>query len=336
MNRFQKVSSTFGQRWLGVAAVALAVAAAGAIPGSAQAELAPPTSISSCTTITKSGFYRVTKNLTAASNKDCIDVSASNVTLDLHQFTISGKNVIGGSGATGVNILSGKQFVVLEGANSFINGFDIGVQDQGNYATIEDLNTVNNFTTGIWLNGVSYSQLSNFSTYRGDPSFPAEDQAYGIRVTLSYSAAIAVGISENNEIYGVWIDRSNATRVNNVFSENNVDVSIYLGCASDSYNPLVGSSCPMSKTYGGNSIFDNTTDNDDPLAIGGPHTDYGIGVDKTESLDQIFQNESLDNGIYDISAAGETSGTFCKNNNYFLNNSVSTPGTVSPSCVGFK
>jgi hypothetical protein len=335
MNRFRKELSKSGRRWMGVAALALGMAAAGAIP--AQAAPTPFTPIGSCSTkpfvISKAGFYRVTATLTAAMDKDCIDVKASNVVLDLHGFQLIGNTHIA-SGASGVDISSSSQFVVLEGANSFIGAFDIGIQDQGSYATIEDLNGVNNYTTGIWLNGPSYSQLSNTDEYSANiPGQGAIPQLYGVRVTLAYSAAVAVGIIQNNSIYGLWLDRSNATRVNNIFSENNNNASIYLGCADDGYISL-GTACPMSKTYGGNLIFDDTTDNDDPLGIGGGPTQYGIAVDESETGDRIFQNESLGNNAAakgDINAADDPN---CTHNLYFLNNSPSNPGFVNPACVG--
>ncbi len=339
MNKFHNEPWS-GRRWMGVAALV-----AGLVVGAGSAQ-AQPTLISSCSTkpysITSSGFYRVSADLTAAANKDCIDVNASSVVLDLHGHTITGNADVLGGGASGVNILSGNQFVVVEGADNFIGDFDVGIQDQGNYATIEDINTVNNRTTGVWVNGgskgVSYSQITNTDSYTTDAAgFPAfAPQMYGFRVTNSYSSGVGDGVLEANYIYGLWIQQSNATRVWNLFSENNEDeTSIYLGCSSNGYNPL-GTSCTGSKTYGSNVVYDDVTDNNDPLGLGAGASQFGIAIDKSERGDSIFQNSSHDNsptagGGGDINAAGDPT---CKNNLYFLNNQEPPGlGHASPSCV---
>jgi hypothetical protein len=339
MNRFHNESSTSGRRWLTAFVAGIAVAGAGtALAQPSQ----PPTLINSCSsgpyTITQSGFYRVNADLTAKSNQDCIDIEASTVALDLHGHLISGSptGIVSGSG---VNIIPTKknpaQFVVVEGANSFIVNFDVGIQDQGNYATVEDVNTVNNVTTGVWLNGVSYSQVTNTDAYATSDEPHFNPQQYGFQVTSSYSTGVGDGVLEANEVYGLWIQKSNSTRVWNLFSENNGNASIYLGCTSNGYNPLAETGGCSAGQYGGNLIYDDVTDNDDPLMIGDlASTDYGIAVDRSEEGDEIFQNSSHDNNAAkkgDINAAGDPN---CKNNLYFLNNQEPPGlGNVSPACV---
>jgi hypothetical protein len=318
-----------GRRWLGLAALVVALAAGA---GVAQAQ----TKISSCSsgpfTISSGGFYRVTANLTAAMNKDCIDIKASNVVLDLHGFTITGNAAVLGGGASGVNVLPGNNFAVIEGADNFIQAFDVGIQDQGSYATIEDINTVNNRTSGVWLNDPSYSQVTNTDSFVANPG--AISQKYGIRVTSAFSAGVGDGVLEANAIYGLWIEKSTQTRVWNVFSENNVQTSIYLGCSSNGYI-AVGTSCPSNKTYGDNIIYDDVTDNSDPLGLGAGATAFGLAIDKSELGDSIFQNVSHDN--LEVGGDINTPTSFdpnCTKNLYFLNNQEPPgPGSVSPACV---
>jgi hypothetical protein len=303
------------------------LAAAGAIPGSALAG----GTISSCSSgpvkANSSGRWRVTANLTAAFDEDCIDVTASNVVVDVHNFTITGNGVVG-SGVSGINILSGKTFVFVEGANGTIQGFDVGLQDQGNYATMEDINLEDNLTSGVWLNGVSYSQFTN-ATSVSTPS-ATNPQKYGVRVTKSYLAGAGDLVAEANRIYGVWIERSNATRLWNVFPENNSPgTNLYLGCSSTGFNPL-GTSCGSGATYGSNLIYDDTADNADPLMINPTPAMYGIAVDQTEFGDTIVENDAHGAGQKDIIAVGDPT---CTNNLYFLNNPGAPSPNVSPACV---
>lgn len=319
-----------GRRWLGVAALVIGLAAGA---GVAQAQ---PTPISSCRnspfTITKAGFYRVTANLTAGFNKDCIDIKASNVVLDLHGFTITGNSAFLGQGASGVNIFPGNQFAVVEGADNFIQAFDVGIQDQGSYATIEDVNTVNNRTSGVWLNDPAYSQVTNTDSFVANPG--AINQKYGIRVTSAFSAGVGDGVLEANSIYGLFIEKSTATRVWNLFSENNGQTSIYLGCSQFGY-ASVGTPCPSGKTYGSNIVYDDVTDNTDPLMLGAGNTPFGLAIDESELGDSIFQNVSHDN----VQTGGDINTPIgfdpnCTKNLYFLNNQEPPGlGSVSPACV---
>jgi hypothetical protein len=334
MNRFHNESSTSARRWLGVAALALGFATAGAGTALAQPHQ-PPVSISSCssgpyTISSSSTFYRVTADLTAANNKDCIDIKASNVVLDLHGHKITGLGDVLGGGTSGIKIFSGNTFDVIEGADNFILNFDVGIQIAGNYAVVEDVNAVNNITSGIWFNSVSYSQVTNTDAFASSTFSPDNDQLYGVRITGSYRAGLGDGVFQANATYGIWIQQSNATLVWNVFSENNNSASIYLGCSSVGFFKT-GTSCGPGKTYGGNEIYDSFFDNNDPLGIGGGPTDFGVAVDKTEIGDSIFQIDAHDNNAVNgnIYAVGDAN---CQNNLYFLNNTGS-PASVFPACV---
>lgn len=51
----------------------------------------------SCQTISQSGSYKLTQDLTANGN-DCFTIAASNVTLDLGGHTLNGQGIDGGFG----------------------------------------------------------------------------------------------------------------------------------------------------------------------------------------------------------------------------------------------
>lgn len=93
----------------------------------ASEQPAKPVAITNCAptfVISEPGSYRVTRNLTAASGRDCIDISASNVVLDLGGFTLSGS----GRGGVGVNVVSTEKPVSdVEVRNGALSGFPIGV-----------------------------------------------------------------------------------------------------------------------------------------------------------------------------------------------------------------
>jgi len=90
-------------------------------------------------TITKSGSYRLTGNLTVPSDTGGIIVAAEHVEVDLNGFTISG----GGGSATGVNISP----LFCRIRNGEVTGF-AGLGIAGNSTSIEDVR-VTRCGTGI-------------------------------------------------------------------------------------------------------------------------------------------------------------------------------------------
>lgn len=82
-----------------------------------------PEKITSCRTIDKPGSYLVTKNLTAQEGHNCIVIAASNITLDLGGFVLSGKDSADTQGITDSDIAS-RRVVVRNGK---IRRFDTGI-----------------------------------------------------------------------------------------------------------------------------------------------------------------------------------------------------------------
>ena len=88
-------------------------------------QIEPRTPISSLPfTISSSGSYYLTGNLTAAASTTAITISADNVTIDLRGFTLSGT----GTSGTGITAPAAQSNVVVENGmvRSFSNGVNLG------------------------------------------------------------------------------------------------------------------------------------------------------------------------------------------------------------------
>ena len=102
---------------------------------------AAPALITTCGTITTSGSYKVANNLVAAGN--CLILAASNVSIDLDGFTISGDGTTG-SGITTFGVVEG-----LSVRNGTIRLFDSGINVFGNNMLIERMSLMRNASYGL-------------------------------------------------------------------------------------------------------------------------------------------------------------------------------------------
>jgi hypothetical protein len=127
--------------------------------GGHAAFAAGPTEIAACTTITKSGSYVLTSNLTPAAPGNCIVVAADFVTIDLNGFTIRGNTrpPIGkeGSGITTLTSpsgdLSGHRATTVR--NGAITDFEFGILLYGPDLEVERIRAISNSDGGIIVLG---------------------------------------------------------------------------------------------------------------------------------------------------------------------------------------
>lgn len=336
MIRCQQENSAAKGRWIATAMLAMGVAVGGAVlPGSASATpiVVPVTKCG--TVISSSGFYQVQKNLNViqAPGKDCIDIKASNVILDIVNHNTTGDpclgTTIGGDSTSnspiGIHILSTAKNVFIQGQNSNIVGWQIGIQDDGSSATGEDFNVANNINTGLYLNGVSGSSFSNFfagqledsnaqTCYETPKSGP---QTYGVHIQNSTGSQILNADLGGNEIYGAWVDSSSTTRVSLVGagpgSQGTTVSAFWFGCNSKG-NPSGGCSGHGS----GNLVYDNATlvanpiPADPPIVGGGI---FGLVFEKGET-GAIVSDNTADNNTIDMYPVGDPT---CSANSYFFN-----------------
>ena len=132
------------------------------------AGLAFAADISVCgTTITKSGFYRVSQDL-IATRGDCIDVNAARTIVFLNGHQLSGA----GAGV-GVKFSSRAAHSFLEGGNANISGFAIGVEDDAGYVRGDNFNANGNGIGGVLIDRAQSSTFSNFQA--------SNNGSYGVR-----------------------------------------------------------------------------------------------------------------------------------------------------------
>lgn len=236
--------------------------------------------LSRCGSITTAGHYRVTNSLVARS-ADCIDIRASNVTLDLANFNVTNTGPAGSS--VGINLLGSITNVTIEGANAFIEGFSIGVETGASSSgTIaEDFNVVGNTRIGVLMQGSNQFFTNIF----------AQHQAYGIELHGCTRCIAANIYSTDNSVYGFWIFGSTLSQVFLNITEDNAIAGVYQGCSGTA----PGSSC-TARTFGSeNAIYDTQW-------AGG---EYGVVVDKGETSGRVFQTQIDYNGTTDFPSIDE-------------------------------
>jgi hypothetical protein len=120
-----------------------------------------------CQTITQSGSYTLTKNLT--STGDCILIAADFVTIDLAGFTISGS---GDPTSIGIRELSPFVFPGLRGVvvrNGNVTNFGVGIELLSSLgATIENVNASANVSSGTVLGNRAVVRSSRFDDNGGN------------------------------------------------------------------------------------------------------------------------------------------------------------------------
>jgi hypothetical protein len=124
----------------------------------------PSVSITSCGTISGSGYYIVMAALTSVSG-DCLDITASDVTLNLNGYSLKGPGT--GGSAAGISIASGISNTYIVGNGSLSNppgsitDCAYGVLDNGTNSFIEDFEADNN-AIGIYFFKASGSVAMDF------------------------------------------------------------------------------------------------------------------------------------------------------------------------------
>ncbi|HYB91389.1 MAG TPA: hypothetical protein VEC38_10120 [Candidatus Binataceae bacterium] len=189
--------------------------------------------ISSCgCTITKGGFYQVGAALSSSQGltalNGCIDVKASNVTLNTGKETSRGRtdggySITGPGGGTptgiGIHILKGSNNDFIE-LPSDVDSWDVGILVQGASNIVEDFDANNNGTAGVEVVGGKGNNINDFGT-------------------------------GGNGSYGVWISGGGSNQVNCSDTDGNGKVGVLVGC------PGSTSAACSSKS---NKIFDHTAD----------------------------------------------------------------------------
>jgi hypothetical protein len=109
-------------------------------------------------TITGPGSYLLTGPLTPPGSSDGIEITGSDVSLDLNGFSIRGTAVCSGSPTTSCTLHGGHGIVDLEDSshgivvrNGMVQGVDYGIRILASSARIENVTAIANATSGIFL-----------------------------------------------------------------------------------------------------------------------------------------------------------------------------------------
>jgi hypothetical protein len=242
--------------------------------------------VTSCNPTFKAGrtgaTYVVAGALAAAAGKDCIDVTAPGVTIDLAGFTLTGAG-----GGNGVNIKKAGATVTTSVAGGGITGFSVGVLDTASSARIEGLGIYNNSVAGVEIIG-SGTGASPFV----DGTVVASN---GINGNGTYGVYLRntthCMVDRNTQIssssgYGVWIQNtvSPAPLADNVVSSNEMNL---IGFARIE----VGNTGKPAACSGGPASIGNIIANNDLPFDATGNSAYGIGLEcNTGTNGFVFHN----------------------------------------------
>ncbi len=235
--------------------------------------------INSCgITIAKSGFYKLTKDLSASSG-DCIEVNAAKVIvfLDGHQLSGAGSGV-------GVRFFPRAAHSFLEGGNATISGFKIGVEDDAAHVRGDNFNANGNSTGGVLVNGAQGSTFSNFQA--------SNNGSYGVHFLAGAGSVAESAQASGNGSYGIWLDGAKEVRIDNFDTEQNSIAGVYIGCAGNGPGGACSGGMRMSSA---NQVSDGFADGNGP---------YGIAIDATATANIVTSVEAMNNKSADMLELG--------------------------------
>jgi len=204
-------------------------------------------------TISASGSYRLTGNLTVPAGVDAIDIdpSAHHVTLDLNRFEIAGPKAMDPSYTAGVFVLGGAWLRVRDGT---ILGFLRGIDGNGSATSVDSVHV-----EGAGDDGIRGGNLSVISD-----STAVGNAAAGINVGAG--SAVRDCTVNNNSGAGIWSGHSSLVTGNAVIDNRKNGIIVLDGSrvigndvnlngnASVSYAAIAASAAT---TVSDNTIFNN-------------------------------------------------------------------------------
>jgi hypothetical protein len=256
-------------------------------------------------TISASGSYYLTQNVTSAANG--ITVNADDVTIDLNGFVITGP----GAGSNSGILINGRNNVEIR--NGTVRGFSRGIYD--GYATGESyrvlgVRAVANSTAGIYFTGtnnqirdctvsstgVSAANISIYGIYTGAGSTVANNT-----VTRTGHQATATSF-----IFCIMTN-TGCIVTNNTVYNNGTSAAGYV------YGISVSSGCTLT----GNNVHNNGTS----ATVGVVFGIYATNAGNTITGNTVYSNGS--------SAAVNVTGIYATNGNTVSGNTANNNGTSS-------
>jgi hypothetical protein len=286
---------------------------------SASANAVDPTSVTGCGTLSGDNtIYQLTTNITTSSTGNCIVLSGSNDTLNLAGYSITGPGAATSTGA-GVRVTGSTN--VIEGFNTTISGFAVGVMDRAANTLGDSINMTYN---GIGLE-VTNGGFSGSGTTQMWANFYADyNTAQGLYLYNCADECVATDFdASNNGADGVLITGSADARVNVFTAYDNGGAGVHVGCAFG---------CGTNSTI---TVVDAPIGVISTPAVTGNKGD-GIFLDASESSaqDQVVLVKATGNGVtsgYDLHDATATCGS-----NHWVSNNFGTAdanGVPNPACI---
>jgi hypothetical protein len=256
-------------------------------------------------TISQSGSYYLTKNLTAAGT--AITVSADDVTIDLCGFTLTGP----GSGSNyGIYMSSRKNIEIRNGTiRSF--GYD-GIVDNGsgyNHRVI-GVQLISNGRNGILLSG-NIDLVKDCVVNGNGSSFAGT--AYGIYVppnsTVVGCTVYNNGNSAAGSAYGISALAGSKITGNTVYANGNSAAGNVYGIAASTSSTITGNTVYANGLAGGGAVYGiyadmGSTITGNTVGGNGSASDYGIYANTGSTI--------TGNTVYSNVGDGIVSTTYCQ------------------------
>ena len=298
------------------------------------------TDLSSCQTISSSGSYVLTQDISTSGT--CFTIAADNVILDC-----AGHSMTGDGSGNGIDNTAGHGYVTVK--NCIITGFNTGIYfTAASYGTISNNNATSNGNAGIYLEYSSnYNTISNnnaSSNYDGiyvssscsdntinDNTFASNsgrgivlysnsDNTVANNTINSNDQGILLVFSSNNIINnniassnrdGIWLGYSsnNNTISNNNASSNNVGISLY----SSSNNNTVANNT-VNSNGGQGILIGSSSNNIISNNIASSNGDKGIYLESGSNNNTIANNTLNSNTGWGIYLGSSSSNTVSNNN----------------------
>ncbi|MBF6559736.1 MAG: right-handed parallel beta-helix repeat-containing protein [Candidatus Binataceae bacterium] len=246
-----------------------------------RAASAQPPSITSCTKITKPGFYQVDSDLFAEATPggDCLVITAPNVVLNLNTHTISGN-----TDADGIHVKPTASGVFIEGEGATIEKFGEGIEIDAANALVDNFTVTANSDAGVLLNRAQRADISFFSA--------TSNLNDGVRIARGAQNLLQSGTILDNGRYGVWIDGSSHNSVGNFDVESNGMGGIYIGCSLAGPGlPCIGKVPESNFNYVFSGIA--SVSNSVPQQ-------YGIAIDLHDNYNPVVNVEASGNKPWDL------------------------------------
>lgn len=244
-------------------------------------EIAQPSSFP--ITISQSGSYKLTSNITCTTEDvDAIDITTSDVTLDLNGFTISGPGESAGSSGNAVHLEGSADMFNIIIKNGSIEQFrtaGVATDSEAVLAIygliISDINFSNNEERGCILYYDGGCMIRDCTFYGNGGGI--SDIATG-GVWVSWGSMVMNNVMYSNAGYGIYVSNGG-----NIINGNNVSSTSTGGTITESgihvagiKNRVEGNSCMYNNTSDINATANNFCINNsvDTAIVGGPQVVY--------------------------------------------------------------